>query len=60
MLGVAAFSLLIDKDLTPLVPQPFVAVTVTLPDVNPLGKVNEILFVPCPVKPIAPGGTDQV
>ena len=35
--GVAGFSLLIDSDLTPLVPQPFVELTVTEPLVNPKG-----------------------
>ena len=44
-LGVAGLSLDIGKVLTPLVPQPFVAVTVTDPEVNPFGNVNEMLFV---------------
>ena len=36
-LGVAGFSLVIDKLLDPLVPQPFVAVTDTVPEVKPAG-----------------------
>ena len=59
-LGVAGFNLPIDNVLTPLVPQPLVAVTDIDPVVNPFGNVKEILFVPWPVKPMALGTGVQV
>ena len=59
-LGVAGLSLDIGKVLTPLVPQPFVVVTVTDPEVNPLGNVKDMLLVPCPATPMAPGTAAHV
>ena len=55
--GIAGLSLEILKDLDPLVPQPFVAVTLIVPLVNPAGYLNEILLVPWPVTFIAFAGT---
>ena len=43
-----------------LLPQPFEAITLTEPDVNPAGYVKRILLLPCPVKPVEPAGTVQV
>ena len=58
---MAGFSFWIDNVLgVGLVPQPFVVVTDTVPLTKPDGYVNEIVFVPCPVKPIAPAGTVQL
>jgi hypothetical protein len=59
-LGVAGLSFEMGRVRMPLVPQPFVAVTVTEPLVNPFGKVNEMLLLPWPVKPIAFGTGVQV
>ena len=49
-LGVPGFSFVIDNDLTPLVPQPFVADTVTVPDTKPAGHNTVIVlsFTPGP------------
>src|SRR6476620_10677598 len=49
-LGVPGISLVTDNDLVPLVPQPFVADTVTVPDVNPAGHntVIETSLAPGP------------
>ena len=59
-LGVAGFSLVIDNVLAALVPQPFVAVTLIEPLVNPDGYVKLIVFVPWPVTFKAPDGTAQL
>ena len=58
--GVAGLSLLINSVLGPLVPQPFVAVTDTDPDIKPAGYINDIVLVPWPVKLVKPAGGVQV
>jgi hypothetical protein len=58
--GVPGFNLDIVKDLAPLVPQPFVAVTDNVPPVKPEGYLKLIVFVPCPLTFVTPAGNVHV
>ena len=48
------------NDLAELDPQPLVAITDTVPVVNPAGNLNETVFVFCPVILVAPVGNVHV